>query len=195
MRRGHRKVYPVTRCVQRCSRLVTRWPFDCGSHFSADSIAMAPGNSLSLCYVQVKSSSRRLDELLLLGHQFRPCDTLALEIYQSERKGRRVTSRKPDTKFLGSLALSSSSILKYFIMCEFCFQKLSVSCDQGTPGSVVRCLFCLVSRSLPPEASCTHLKFGMTLCEQDIDCLNVVDISVLFILLPHLCPDSGNWHV
>ncbi len=32
------------------------------------------------------------------------------------------TSRKPDIKFFGSLALGSSSCLKYFIMCVSCFQ-------------------------------------------------------------------------
>lgn len=37
------------------------------------------------------------------------------------------TSKKPEMKFLGNLAFSSSSTLKYFITCVLCFQKFSVS--------------------------------------------------------------------
>lgn len=31
-------------------------------------------------------------------------------------------------KFLGNLAFSSSFVLKYFMTCEYCFQKFSISC-------------------------------------------------------------------
>lgn len=60
-------------------------------------------------------------------------------------------------KFFGNLAFSSSSVLQYFIMCEFCFQKLSVSFKK----------FLVSIRFVLPECQ-THLEFGVALLEQNI---------------------------
>lgn len=48
-----------------------------------------------------------------LKSQQSPCGVATIEL---------ITSRKPDIKFLGNLALGSSSCLKYFMICVSCFQ-------------------------------------------------------------------------
>lgn len=48
--------------------------------------------------------------------------SLAMSVYSSTDDFVRRTSKKPDMKFLGSLAPASSSVLKYFMICVSCFQ-------------------------------------------------------------------------
>ncbi len=57
---------------------------------------------------------------------------------------------KPCMKFCGSLALGSSSALKYFSTCVSCFQKFKVSCGpQSVPHVLVSSAAALVWQNAP----------------------------------------------
>lgn len=98
-------------------------------------------------------------------------------------------------KFLGSLALGSSSALKYFSTCVSCFQKLSVSYVQI---SACRSL-CPAPAARPaigtPLCWLPYLKLLVTVEQQHVYRLNLRHVSMPLKLLPYLGSDLGNRHV
>jgi hypothetical protein len=81
------------------------------------------------------------------------------------------TSRKPLIKFDGSFGVGSSSVWKYFMTCESCFQKLSVSCCTSGISCVQKCdsstdLAWRRGRGREPAA---YLELLVAVEEQDID--------------------------
>lgn len=94
----------------------------------------------------------------------------------------------------GNRAFSSCSARKYFMTCEICFQKFSVSCHRfhselASSHSIPNCFiyfYCQINR---------YLIFGMALGDQDVDDGQLVNVAMTFELLPDLCADGRDGHV
>lgn len=107
-------------------------------------------------------------------------------------------SKNPLMKLLGIFGVGLSSVWKYFITCESCFQKLSVSYRTAAISPIHSHIITQTEGSRERgwrQWGPSYLEFLVAIEEQHIDGPQLVYISMPLELLSHLRPDRRHGEV